>query len=65
MPAEPSLSLFPNSVWERIAAKLCFASHKVDEMYPQSRLRGDLPMLYWKQSFQAVRSQTEFGNEGW
>jgi hypothetical protein len=48
----PSSLSFPNSVWERHAAKLCFASASL------AGPRGDA-----KQSFPNARSQTEFGNE--
>src|SRR5205823_779664 len=39
---------FPNSVWERLFSKLCFASGTGTR----------------NRSFQEMRSQTEFGNEG-
>src|SRR5207237_7401143 len=45
------VSSFPNSVWERQSAKLCFAHRAGVSETPRNR------------SFAEVRSQTEFGNE--
>ena len=41
-------SSFPNSVWERISAKLCFAS---------------APWLVRETEFRGLGPQTEFGNQ--
>src|SRR5579859_4113744 len=56
--AVESIPSFPSSAWERTAAKLCFASPRGGRGYRPFR-RHDA-----KQSFAAVRSQAELGNEG-
>src|SRR5262249_5916146 len=51
-------SSFPSSAWERKATKLCFVATTRD------RTRRFLSGPDSKQSFEAVRSQAELGNEG-
>src|SRR4051794_40439535 len=61
-----SLPSFPNSVWERTFAKLCFAAGLKAGAHGDTKttvqvvasLRAEA-----KQSFAKRRSQTEFGNE--